>query len=92
MKIVINSCFGGFGLSEAAVMRYAEIKGITIYPENEKFSSLCGPTYYTVPKEQRTAELKNWAGSTMEERKALTEKMMGVHKNWASQKGLADAN
>ena len=26
-KIVYNACYGGFGLSEAAVRRYAEIKG-----------------------------------------------------------------
>ena len=32
MKIVINTCFGGFGLSHKAVMRYAEIKGISLYP------------------------------------------------------------
>ena len=31
-KIVINACFGGFGLSYKAVMRYAEIKGFVLYP------------------------------------------------------------
>ena len=31
-EIVINKCFGGFGLSHKAVMRYAEIKGIKLYP------------------------------------------------------------
>jgi len=31
-KIVINSCFGGFGLSHRAVMRYAELKGVNLYP------------------------------------------------------------
>jgi hypothetical protein len=31
MKIVINACFGGFGLSYVAVMRYAELKGIKLY-------------------------------------------------------------
>lgn len=30
MKIVINACYGGFGLSHEAVMRYAEIKGINL--------------------------------------------------------------
>lgn len=30
MKIVINTDFGGFGLSEAAVMRYAELAGVVI--------------------------------------------------------------
>ena len=33
MKIVINTRHGGFGLSDAALHRYAEIKGITLYPE-----------------------------------------------------------
>lgn len=31
-KVIINKCFGGFGLSHKATMRYAEIKGITLYP------------------------------------------------------------
>ena len=31
-KIVINKCYGGFGLSHDGTMRYAEIKGITLYP------------------------------------------------------------
>ena len=32
MKIVINKCFGGFSLSHAAVLRYAELSGFTLYP------------------------------------------------------------
>lgn len=31
-KIVVNKCFGGFGLSHKAIMRYAEIKGFKLYP------------------------------------------------------------
>ena len=31
-EIVINECFGGFGLSKKAVMRYAELKGIKLFP------------------------------------------------------------
>ena len=31
-KIVINKCYGGFGLSHKAIMRYAELKGIKLYP------------------------------------------------------------
>lgn len=31
-KVVINNCHGGFGISHAATMRYAEIKGITLFP------------------------------------------------------------
>jgi hypothetical protein len=48
-KIVYNACHGGFGLSDAAIERYAELKGITIYKgkSNELFSS-----YYLVPVEE----------------------------------------
>lgn len=35
-KIVYNACFGGFGLSEAGLMRYAELKGLTLYPEKNE--------------------------------------------------------
>ena len=52
MKIVINNCFGGFGLSHEAVMRYCEIKGIDVYPEQDttfwKFW-----TYWIVKPEDR---------------------------------------
>ena len=30
-KVVINVCFGGFGLSHKAVMRYAELSGFKLY-------------------------------------------------------------
>ena len=40
VKIVINRCYGGFGLSEAAENRYAELKGIdpadVVYYEIER--------------------------------------------------------
>lgn len=32
MKVVINRCYGGFGLSHKAVMEYAKIKGFKLYP------------------------------------------------------------
>jgi hypothetical protein len=32
-KIVYNACFGGFGLSEAAMRRYAEIKGFRYHSD-----------------------------------------------------------
>ena len=32
MKVVINACFGGFSISHDAVMMYAKLKGITLYP------------------------------------------------------------
>ncbi len=30
-KIVYNSCFGGFSLSDKAIQRYADIKGIRLF-------------------------------------------------------------
>ena len=29
-KIVVNSCYGGFGLSHEAIVRYGEIKGLNL--------------------------------------------------------------
>ena len=29
-KIVYNACYGGFGLSEKAIERYAELKGVSV--------------------------------------------------------------
>lgn len=48
-KIVYNGCFGGFGLSEKAVLRYAEIKGFKVYPKKEGILTI----YYLVPEGER---------------------------------------
>jgi len=45
-KIVYNACYGGFSLSHEAVMRYAEIKGITLYVKEQNWG---GHSYATVP-------------------------------------------
>lgn len=50
MKIVINTCFGGFGISNKGVMRYAELKRITLYP-HKKSRGLGLTYYYTSPLE-----------------------------------------
>jgi hypothetical protein len=47
-KIVYNACFGGFGLSHKAIMRYAEIKGITLYIHDDRFMN----EYYLCPSEE----------------------------------------
>jgi hypothetical protein len=44
MKVVINTCYGGFGISEAGMLKYAELKEIKLYPEKSTF----GNTYWTV--------------------------------------------
>jgi hypothetical protein len=45
MKIVINTCYGGFGLSHEAIMRYAALKNINLIVE-EKDSSFSKYEYY----------------------------------------------
>lgn len=45
-KVVYNNCYGGFGLSHAAIMRYAELKGITLHPKVGKYRNY---EYYTDP-------------------------------------------
>ena len=66
-KIVVNACYGGFGISEAGMLRYAELKGMTLYPEPGQFSTM---TYYTVPPEQRVQPLspEEWVAATAEQR------------------------
>jgi len=54
-KIVANGCFGGFGLSEAAVRRYAEIKGITLYSQKDSGFT----AWYRVPVEEYNA-IEDW--------------------------------
>ena len=36
-KIVINSRHGGFGLSDKAMLRYAEIKGLNLVSETDEY-------------------------------------------------------
>jgi hypothetical protein len=72
-KVVYNACYGGFSLSEAGMRRYAELKGMAIYPEHDtKFASLGMITYWTVPPEKRVDPLEGeaWHAATMEERQA----------------------
>lgn len=40
MKIVINKCHGGFGLSQKAMERYAELKGFRLITEDKGFYSM----------------------------------------------------
>lgn len=57
-KVVINSCYGGFGLSHKATLRYAELKGIKLY---SYVQAETGNTKYDfehfIPYENRTREV-----------------------------------
>mgnify|MGYP001591722014 CR=1 FL=1 len=45
LKVVYNTCYGGFGLSDEAYILYAKLKGIDIYPEKGS----CDTHFYTSP-------------------------------------------
>tara|TARA_Y100000310_G_scaffold61032_1_gene56316 strand:+ start:621 stop:1202 length:582 start_codon:yes stop_codon:yes gene_type:complete len=67
-RIVISPCFGGFGLSEKGIYRYAEIKGLTLYPEKHDYGLT---TYWVVPPEKRTGILVDeaWREATLDQKK-----------------------
>ena len=46
MKVVINSDYGGFGLSDEAIELYAKYKGLTLRKEEKKSGSILGTDYY----------------------------------------------
>lgn len=57
MKIVINNCHGGFSLSDEAIDRYIELKGLKLYKQyNEKWKCT---SYYYVPYEEYEKVHKN---------------------------------
>ena len=70
MKIVINTCYGGFGLSEKAVMRYAELKGLTLYPERSPLYA----TYWLVPEGERE-DRTNYYSWSLEEQRASNKRL-----------------
>jgi len=64
-KVVYSACYGGYGLSHECVMRYAELKGITLYVDDT--FSLCN-TYTTIPKEEYQALQKTAQASKATDR------------------------
>ena len=75
MKVVINSKHGGFRLSDEAILRYAELKGLKVWVEQDaKFKFLTH--HWTVPPEERMSFPENavWATLSMDERQALNKK------------------
>lgn len=75
-RIVINKCYGGFGLSDEAVVRYHEIKGVPMWVEHDKkFGSLGISNYWLVPESERVADLGDeFYKLSLEERQAHNQK------------------
>lgn len=73
MKVVINACYGGFGLSREACERYWELKGVAVWVEPGTFDGQF--SYWLRPPEDRLT-LKEGAAfyeMDMDERKAYNE-------------------
>lgn len=56
MKLVINSCYGGFSLSRAAVKRFNELKGRTAYFFRQEY-----PDKTFIPRDEENGGLMDWA-------------------------------
>lgn len=71
-KIVINKRHGGFGLSEAGIKRYLELKGISAWFEpSGRFSKLMGDTVWLVAPEKRmdiNPSAEDWHNMTQAQR------------------------
>ena len=77
MKVVINRCFGGFGLSKEACQRYWELKGQQVWIEDDtKFKSMGLFTVWLVPPEDRleSKEGEAFYSMSMDERKEYNQK------------------
>lgn len=82
-KVVINACYGGFGLSKEACQRYWDLKGEQVWIENDmEFSSLLFTIWLVSPKER--IKKKNWNSMSQDERiaynKAYSEQTWNARK------------
>lgn len=75
-KVVINNCFGGFGLSKEACELYWNIKGQLVWIEEDiKFKSMGLFTVWLVPPEERIeSKEESFYEMSMDERKDYNEK------------------
>jgi hypothetical protein len=65
VRVVYNSCYGGFGLSREACERYWELQGKEVWIENGEFMDMF--TVWLVPPEERVVQ-KDWRSMTQDER------------------------
>jgi len=88
-EIVINRCYGGFGLSHKGIMEYAKITGIKLYPKiddiqkNEKvnFDNAMVVHYYTSQKMEDKSYFRTWDIKRDDEALIKVVKKMGKKAN-----------
>jgi hypothetical protein len=75
MKVVINRCYGGFGISHEGMMRLFEIKGQKVWPELDDGNYWKYWTYWTVSPEDRPESKEGDAfyAMSMEDRRAYNK-------------------
>lgn len=83
MEIVINGCYGGFGLSHKAIMKYAELKGIKLHvwhddiilkhDPNATFDNALFVHYSTKTKEEYDKYSKIWDKTKIKDRSKLED-------------------
>ena len=78
-KIVYNTCFGGFSLSEAAIRRYAQVKGLTLYPEKTDYGFT---VWWTVSPAEREGKVLTEAEQTAEDEKKKALFLADVFKDY----------
>lgn len=80
-KVAYNACHGGFGLSAAGGLRYAELKGFKVWPEPTFGGWLCrfwrcppedrpidilSPQYDQLSEAERAENERLWDGATLD--------------------------
>ena len=76
MKVVINDCHGGFGLSKEACQRFWDIKGQQVWIEDDiKYKSMGLFTVWLVPPEERIeSKEETFHEMNLDDRKEYNEK------------------